>query len=177
MVQITFVSSKKVCYHKLLIFCVKNKTLCLTYRLQGDKLGLKSVIFLCRMYLSMYFSPKKVFCLICWIFFCFDTWIQHAFCPSRGNKNPNGSDTKTLCISIGKELFIKTYKCFWYKPSHSSSLIDRYNAIYVTLDKIQIRRLVHPQKPNHMCNFCLTKKNGLVCKFDSRKKIWSFCNT
>ena len=112
-------------------------------------MGLKSVIFLCRMYLSMYFSPKKVFCLICWIFFCFDTWIQHAFCPSRGNKNPNGSDTKTLCISIGKELFIKTYKCFWYKPSRSSSLIDRYNAIYVTLDKIQIRRLVHPQKPNN----------------------------
>ena len=149
MVQITFVSSKKVCYHKLLIFCVKNKTLCLTYRLQGDKLGLKSVIFLCRMYLSMYFSPKKVFCLICWIFFCFDTWIQHAFCPSRGNKNPNGSDTKTLCISIGKELFIKTYKCFWYKPSHSSLLIGCYNAIYVTLDKIQTRTSVHPHKPNH----------------------------
>ena len=101
------------------------------------------------MCLSMYVSPKKVLCLIYWIGFCFDTWIQHAFCPSRGNKNPNGSDTKTLCISIGKELFIKTYKCFWYKPSRSSSLIDRYNAIYVTLDKIQIRRLVHPQKPNN----------------------------
>ena len=101
------------------------------------------------MCLSMYVSPKKVLCLIYWIGFCFDTWIQHAFCPSRGNKNPNCSDTKTLCISIGKELFIKTYKCFWYKPSHSSSLIDRYNAIYVTLDKIQIRRLVHPQKPNN----------------------------
>ena len=113
-------------------------------------MGLKSVIFLCRMYLSMYFSPKKVFCLICWIFFCFDTWIQHAFCPSRGNKNPNGSDTKTLCISIGKELFIKTYKCFWYKPSHSSSLIGCYNTIYVTLDKIQTRASVHPhRKPNH----------------------------
>ena len=47
--------------------------------------------------------------------------------------------------------------------SFSSTLIDRYNAIYVTLDKIQIRRLVHPQKPNHMCNFCLTKK----------KMVWS----
>ena len=87
------------------------------------------IIFLCRMYLSMYFSPKKVFCLICWIFFCFGTWIQDAFCPSRGNKNPHGSDAKTLCISIGKELFIKPYKCFWYKPSHSSSLIGCYNAI------------------------------------------------
>ena len=112
-------------------------------------MGVKSVIFLCRIYLSMNFSPKKVFCLICGIFFCFDTWIQYAFCPSWGNKNPNGSDTKTLCIFTGKELFIKTYKCFSYKPSHSSSLMACYNAIYVTLDKIQIKRLVHPQKHNH----------------------------
>ena len=149
MVQITFVSSKKVCYHKLLIFCVKNKTLCLTYRLQGDKLGLKSVIFLCRMYLSMYFSPKKVFCLICWIFFCFDTWIQHAFCPSWGNKSPYGSDAKTLFISIGKELFIRTHKRFWHKPSHSSSLIGCYNAVCVTLDKILTRTAFHPHEPNH----------------------------
>ena len=116
-------------------------------------MGLKSVIFLCRMNLSMYFSPKKVFGLICWIFFSSDTWIQHAFCLSWGNKNPYGSDTKTLCISIGKEFFIKTYKCFWYKPSHFSPLIGCYNAIYVTLDKIQTRTLVHPQKPNHyVCN-------------------------
>ena len=112
-------------------------------------MGLKSVIFLRRMYLSMYFSPKKVFCLICWIFFCFDTWIQHAFWPSRGNKNSCGSDTKTLCIFIGKELFIKTYKWFWYNPSHSSSLVGCYNAIYVTLDKIQTRTSTHPRKPNH----------------------------
>ena len=111
-------------------------------------MGLKSVVFLCRMYLSMYFSPKKVFCLIA-EFFCFDTWIQHAFCPSRGNKNPYGSYTTTLCISIGKELFIRTYKCSWYKPSHFSSLIGCYNAIYVTLDKIQTRTSAHPRKPNH----------------------------
>ena len=66
-----------------------------------------------------------------------------------GNKNPYGSDTKTLCISIVKEFIIKTYKSFWYKPSRSSSLIGCYNAMYVTLDKIQIRTLVHPQKPDH----------------------------
>ena len=100
-------------------------------------MGLESVMFLCRMCLSMYFSLKKVLCLIYWIGFCFDTWIQHAFCPSRGNKKPYGSDRKTLRISIGKELFIKPWKCLWYKPSHSSSLIGRYNAIYVTLDKIR----------------------------------------
>ena len=112
-------------------------------------MGLKSGIFLYRMYLNMYFSPKKVFCLIYWIFFCFETWIHHAFCPSRGSKNHMAVITKTLCISIGKDLFIKTYKCFWYKPSHSSSLIGCYNAIYVTLDKIQTRTSVHPHKLNH----------------------------
>ena len=117
-------------------------------------------MFLCRMYISMHFSPKKVFCLICWVFFYFDTSIQHACCPSQWNKNLHGSDTKAVCISIGKELFIKTYKCFWYKSSHSSSLIDCYNAIYVTLDKIQTRTSAHPHKPNHyvynsfFCIFC-----------------------
>ena len=154
-------------------------------------MGLKSVVFLCRMYLSMYFSPKKVFCLIA-EFFCFDTWIQHAFCPSRGNKNPYGSYTTTLCISIGKELFIRTYKCSWYKPSHFSSLIGCYNAIYVTLDKIQTtEHWFIPASLIIMCmvvsfllfifsvlmfwvekscfmtvlhNFCLIKRNGLHLK-------------
>ena len=148
MIQITFVSSlKKVCSHKLLIFYIKNRS-CLTYRLQGVKLGLKPVIFLCRMYLSMYFLPKRFFVLSAEFFSVF-TWIQHVFCLSQGNKNPYGSDTKTLCISIVKEFIIKTYKSFRHKPSLSSSLIGCCNAMYVTLDKIQIRTLVHPQKPNH----------------------------
>ena len=121
MVQITFISSlKKVSCLKLLIFCVKNRH-CITFRLQEVKLGLKSVIFLCRLYLSMYFWPKKVLCCIYCFFSCFDTWIQHAFCLSQGNKSPFGSDTKTLCICIGKELFIKPQKCFWYKPIYSSN--------------------------------------------------------
>ena len=111
-------------------------------------MGLKSVIFLCRMYLSMYFLPKNFFVLSA-EFLCFETWVRHAFCPSQGNKNPYGSDTKTLCISIGKDLFIKTYKCFWYKLSHSSSFIGCYDAIYVTMNRIQTRTSVHPHKPNH----------------------------
>ena len=147
-------------------------------------MGLKSVIFLCRMYLSIHFSPKRIFVLSA-DFFYFDKWIQHAFCPSRGNKNSYGSNTKTPCISIGKDLFIKTYKCFLYLPYHSFSLRGCYNAIYVTLDKIQTRTSVHPYKPNHyvndsffsyflsLCfkwkkvlhNFCLRKRNGLNLRF------------
>ena len=116
-----------------------------------------SVIFLCRMCLSICFLPKKVLCLIYWIFFCFDTWIQLAFCPSRGNKNPHDGDTSTFHCkksSIVKELLKPTNV---YKPSHSSSLIGCYNAIYVTLDQIQTRTLVHPHKPNHYVydSFCL----------------------
>ena len=127
-------------------------------------------MFLCRMCVSMYFSPDKVLCLIYWIFFCFDTWIQHTFCPSWGNENPYGSDTKTLCISIGKELFMKPYKCFWYKPSHSSSLIGCYNAIYVTLDKIQIRRLVQPQNP--IIIMCMIVSCCIFCPYVlSEKKL------
>ena len=59
---------------------------------------------------------------------------------------------------------MKPYKCFWYKPSHSSSLIGCYNAIYVTLDKIQTRTLVHPYKLNHyvydsiFCPYVLSEK-------------------
>ena len=127
-------------------------------------------MFLCRMCVSMYFSPDKVLCLIYWIFFCFDTWIQRAFCPSRGNKNPYGKNTKTLRISIGKELFIKALKCFWCKPSHSSSLIGCYNAIYVTLDKIQIRRLVQPQNP--IIIMCMIVSCCIFCPYVlSEKKL------
>ena len=132
-------------------------------------------MFLCRMCVSMYFSPENVLCLIYWIFFCFDTWIQHAFFPSRRNKNPYDKDTKTLRISIGKELFIKLLKCFWCKPSHSSSLIGCYNAIYVTVNKIQTRTLAHPYKSNqYVCHsFFLYFLSSLCFKW---KKVvsWQF---
>ena len=120
-------------------------------------------MFLCRMCLSMYFSPKKVLCLIYWIGFCFDTWIQHAFCPSRGNKKPYGSDAKTLRISIEKELFIKPWKCFWCKPSHSSSLTGCYNA-YVTLDKI------HWFIPTSLIIMCTIGSFCIFCPYVSNEK-------
>ena len=148
MVQITFVSSlKKVCSHKFLIFCVKNRYV-LLYRLQGVKLGLKSVIFLCRIYLSMYFSPKNVFCFICWIFLF---WHMNSTCllSVTGEQKPKWQWYKDTTFPLEKSYLLKLTKCFWYKPSHSSSLIGCYNAIYVTLDKIQIRILIQPQNPNH----------------------------
>ena len=116
---------KNVCCHKLLIFCVKNRN-CLTFRLQGVKLGLKSVMFLCRTCLSMYFSPKKVLCLIYWIFYVLTHELNLAFVRHGGTKAPM-TVIQRHCISIGKELFIKPCKCFWYKPSHSSSLISCYS--------------------------------------------------
>ena len=137
-------------------------------------MGLKLVMFLCRMCLSMYFPPKKVLCLIYWIFFCFDTWIQHNFCPSRGNKNPYSSDTKTLCISIGKKLFIKPYKRLWYKPSHSPSLIGCYNAIYVTLNKMQTWTSFHPCKPNHCVHDSFFLYFLSLCFKSKKVASWQF---
>ena len=46
------------------VYFTSKYTLCLTFRLQGVKLGLKPVMFFCRMCLSMNFSAKKVLCLI-----------------------------------------------------------------------------------------------------------------
>ena len=110
MVQITFVSSlKKVCSHKFLIFCVKNRYV-LLYRLQGVKLGLKSVIFLCRIYLSMYFSPKNVFFYLL-NFFILTHEFNMPFVCHRGTKTQMAVIQRHY-ISIRKELFIKTYKMF-----------------------------------------------------------------
>ena len=135
---------------------------------------LKLVMFLCRLCLSMYFSPKKFYV---WSTEFFSV-LSHEFiifCPSRGNKNPYGSDTKTLCISIEKELFIKPYKCFWYKPSHSSSLVGCYNAIYVTLDKIQTRKSVHPHKPNHYVHDSFFLHFLSLCFRWKKVASWQFC--
>ena len=120
----------------------------MSYRLQGVKLGLKSVMFLCRMYLGMYFSLKRFFVWSAEFFSVLTHEFNMLFVRHGGTKT-HMAVIQRLCISIGKELFIKTYKCFWYKPSHSSLLIGCYNAIYVTLDKIQTRTLAHPCKPNH----------------------------
>ena len=140
-------------------------------------------MFICRRCLNMYFSPKKVFCLIYWILF----WHMNSTCllSVTGEQKPPWQWCKDTLHFHWKRV-IKPDKCFWHKPSHSSSLIDCYNAIYVTLDKIQTRTTVYPHKPNHyvydsfflyflfLCfklkkkcsmtvlhNFCLRKRNGL----------------
>ena len=58
MVQKTFVSSLKKFAPINYWYFVLKVEICLTYRLQGVKLGLKSVIYLCRIYLSIFHQQK-----------------------------------------------------------------------------------------------------------------------
>ena len=59
-----------------------------SFRLQGVKLGLKYVMFLCRMCLSMYFSPKKILCLIYIIFSVLTFEFNMSLVRHGGTKTP-----------------------------------------------------------------------------------------
>ena len=137
---------EKVCSHKLLILRVKKRHSVLHSVLLGLKLYFSlDCVQIC------IFRQKKFYFISMTFFPVFVHELNMLFVHhlSWANKNPYSSDTKALCISIEKELFNKSKKCFWCKPFQSPLLIESYHAIYLTLDKIQNRTSVHPGKPNH----------------------------